>query len=52
MSFGFAIGDFLAVIELAIKIKKDFQGAPSAYKAAVDMYVCRATCVIQLTTSA
>ncbi|KAJ6201088.1 LOW QUALITY PROTEIN: hypothetical protein J3E72DRAFT_413051 [Bipolaris maydis] len=32
MSFGFSIGDFLAAIELANKIRKDFVGAPSQFK--------------------
>ncbi|THV45381.1 hypothetical protein BGAL_0496g00050 [Botrytis galanthina] len=32
MSFGFGIGDILAVIELAKKIRKDFVDAPSQFK--------------------
>ncbi|ROW10387.1 hypothetical protein VMCG_02029 [Cytospora schulzeri] len=36
MSFGFGVGDFLAVIELAMKIRKEFAGAPSQYKALSD----------------
>ncbi|KAF7940554.1 uncharacterized protein EAE98_000681 [Botrytis deweyae] len=32
MSFGFGIGDILAVIELAKKIRKDFADAPSQFK--------------------
>ncbi|KAM0159004.1 hypothetical protein ACHAQE_005283 [Botrytis cinerea] len=32
MSFGFGIGDILAVIELARKIRKDFADAPSQFK--------------------
>ncbi|RSM12118.1 hypothetical protein CEP52_002630 [Fusarium oligoseptatum] len=32
MSFGFGIGDFLAVAQLAHKIRKDFNGAPSQFK--------------------
>jgi hypothetical protein len=34
MSFGFSVGDFLAVIQLANKIRKDFAGAPSELKGA------------------
>jgi hypothetical protein len=37
MSFGFGIGDFLAVIGLANKIRKDFAGAPSEFRAALDV---------------
>ncbi|TVY81967.1 Ankyrin-1 [Lachnellula suecica] len=33
MSFGFSVGDFLAVIELAKKIRKEFAGAPLQFKA-------------------
>lgn len=36
MSFGFGVGDFLAVIELATKIRKEFVGAPSQYRALSD----------------
>ncbi|KAE8165265.1 hypothetical protein BDV40DRAFT_297588 [Aspergillus tamarii] len=36
MSFGFSIGDFLAVIELANKIRKEFVDAPSQFKAIND----------------
>lgn len=32
MSFGFSVGDFLAVIELANKVRKDFAGAPEQFK--------------------
>ena len=39
MSFGFSIGDFLAVIELATKIRKNFADAPSEFKGALDVYV-------------
>lgn len=42
MSFGFSIGDFLAVIQLANKIRKDFVGAPSQLKNISDEYVDRA----------
>ncbi|OCK74144.1 hypothetical protein K432DRAFT_430203, partial [Lepidopterella palustris CBS 459.81] len=37
MSFGFSLGDFLAVIQLANKIRKDFAGAPSEFKGALDV---------------
>ncbi|KAB8304031.1 hypothetical protein EYC80_005377 [Monilinia laxa] len=36
MSFGFGIGDILAVIELAQKIRKEFSDAPSQYRAISD----------------
>jgi hypothetical protein len=39
MSLGFGVGDFLAVIELANKIRKDFAGAPNEFKGALDVYV-------------
>ncbi|KAH7310535.1 ankyrin repeat-containing domain protein [Stachybotrys elegans] len=32
MSFGFSVGDFLAVLTLANKIRKDFSGAPAQFK--------------------
>ncbi|KAK8000389.1 hypothetical protein PG990_012989 [Apiospora arundinis] len=32
MSFGFSVGDFLAVIELANKIRKDFASAPKQFQ--------------------
>jgi hypothetical protein len=32
MNFGFSIGDFIAVIELANKIRKEFVNAPSQFK--------------------
>jgi len=39
MSFGFSIGDFLAVIQLANKIRKDFASAPREFKGALDVLV-------------
>lgn len=36
MSFGFGVGDFLAVIEIAMKIRKEFAGAPGQYMALSD----------------
>lgn len=38
MSFGFSIGDFIAVGELANKIRKEFVDAPSQFKAISDEY--------------
>ncbi|KAH8193937.1 hypothetical protein TruAng_011895 [Truncatella angustata] len=32
MSFGFSVGDFLAVIELANRVRKDFAGAPDQFQ--------------------
>lgn len=39
MSFGFSIGDFIAVIELANRLRKDFVDAPSQFKDISDEYV-------------
>jgi hypothetical protein len=39
MSFGFSVGDFIAAIELANKIRKDFVGAPKQFKEISDEYV-------------
>ncbi|KFY46625.1 hypothetical protein V494_00395, partial [Pseudogymnoascus sp. VKM F-4513 (FW-928)] len=36
MSFGFGVGDFIAAIELANKIRKEFVGAPGQFKAISD----------------
>jgi hypothetical protein len=36
MSFGFGVGDFLAVTEFATKIRKELAGAPSQYRALSD----------------
>jgi hypothetical protein len=36
MSFGFSVGDFIAAIELANKIRKEFVDAPSQFKAISD----------------
>ncbi|RSL48629.1 hypothetical protein CEP54_012835, partial [Fusarium duplospermum] len=36
MSFGFSAGDFLAAVQLAHKIRKDFSGAPSQFKSLSD----------------
>jgi hypothetical protein len=32
MSFGFSVGDFLAIIELTTKIRRELIGAPSQFK--------------------
>jgi hypothetical protein len=39
MSFGFGVGDFVAVFELTSKIRKEFADAPSQFKAISDEYV-------------
>jgi hypothetical protein len=38
MSFGFSIGDFLAVIERANKLRKVFVAAPAQFNAISDEY--------------
>lgn len=40
MSFGFSIGDFLTVLELGNKIRKEFVGAPNQFQQISDEYVC------------
>jgi hypothetical protein len=37
MSFGLGVGDFLAVIQLANKIWKEFAGAPGEFKGTLEM---------------
>jgi hypothetical protein len=32
MSFGFSVGDFIAVLQLANKVRKNFVGAPDQFK--------------------
>jgi hypothetical protein len=39
MSFGFSVSDFIAVLELTNKIRKEFADAPSQFKAISDEYV-------------
>lgn len=39
MSFGFSVGDFIAAIQLANKIRKEFADAPSQFKAITNEYV-------------
>jgi hypothetical protein len=36
MSFGFGVGDFLAVLDKAQKIRKEFGDAPADYSAIKD----------------
>jgi hypothetical protein len=36
MSFGFSVGDFIAAIDLANKIRREFVDAPSQFKAILD----------------
>ena len=38
MSFGFSIGDFIAVLQLANEIRKEFVGAPGQFQAISDEY--------------
>lgn len=38
MSFGFSIGDFVTVIELANQLRKDFVSAPVQFKALSNEY--------------
>jgi hypothetical protein len=39
ISFGFSISNFLAIIEFAKKIKKNFASAPNKFKGTLDIYV-------------
>jgi hypothetical protein len=39
MSFGFSVGDFIAAIELANKIRKDFVDAPGQFSGMSDVCV-------------
>ena len=41
MSFGFSIGDFLAAIDLANKIRREFVGAPTQFKDISNEFVIR-----------
>lgn len=38
MSFGFSVGDFIAVINLVAKIRKEFVDAPGQFKDISDEY--------------
>jgi hypothetical protein len=42
ISFGFSVGDFIAAIELANKVRKEFVGAPKQFKDISDKYVPQA----------
>lgn len=44
MSFGFSVGDFITVIELANKIRKEFVDALSQFKAITNEYATLTTC--------
>lgn len=50
MSFGFSVGDFIAVIELANRIRKEFARAPSQFKNISDECVSRARHILRLTS--
>lgn len=39
MSFGYSIGDFVAILKLADDLKKRFSQAPREFKAVSDEYV-------------
>ena len=43
MSFGFSLSDFIAAIELANKIRKEFVNAPDQFKAISDEYAVLAS---------
>jgi hypothetical protein len=38
MSFGFSVGDFIAAIEIANRIRKEFVDAPSQFRDISDEY--------------
>jgi hypothetical protein len=39
MSIGFGVGDFIALLEFANKLRKEFAGAPRQFKSISDEYV-------------
>jgi hypothetical protein len=41
MSFGFSVGDFLAVLHLANDLRRRFAQAPREYKAITEEYVLK-----------
>jgi hypothetical protein len=43
MSFGFSVGDFIKIIELANKVRKGFVDAPSQFNAISDEYAALTT---------
>lgn len=52
MSFGIAIGDFIAIIDHANKLRKVFVGAPSQFKELSDEYVFLPSYLVYFTNSA
>ncbi len=40
MSFGFSVGDFIAVLQLANKVRKAFVGAPEQFRDVSNEWVC------------
>jgi hypothetical protein len=46
MSFGVSVGDFVAVLSLANKLRKDFVGAPSQYRSIAKEFVPSAYVII------
>lgn len=51
MSFGFSVGDFLAVLELANKIRREFVDAPTQFKDISNEFVTQlADCLAFLTS--
>lgn len=44
MSFGFSIGDFITVLGLANRMRKEFVGAPSQFKDISDECVASEHC--------
>jgi NACHT domain len=51
MSFGFGVGDFLAVIQLANDIRNDFTSAPSQFAEVSDLYAALAEMKAKLTSN-
>jgi len=41
MSFGFSIGDFITVLQLANHIRKQFNGAPDQFQEISDEFVAQ-----------
>jgi hypothetical protein len=48
MSFGFGVGDFIAVLKIANTIRKEFVGAPDQFKDISDECVVRLRIVLTL----
>lgn len=51
MSFGFSVGDFIAVIELANRVRKEFVDTPSQFKAISDECVFIQRIIFKATAS-